>query len=328
MSEIAWTGETWNPIVGCSKVSAGCANCYAERMAGRLASMGTAGYVDVVGVSGSGSFSRGWTGKTAFVESQLLKPMKRKKPTLYFVGSMTDLFHESVEDEWLDQVFAVMALCPQHTFQVLTKRPGRMREYFERCGKRKLMFNGFKALPNVWLGVSAENQEMADLRVPDLLRCPAAVRFVSCEPLLGAVDLERVLWDEASSATCEHRVDVLRGGYWCEAPHVLGACSAGLGQAKGGFVNHSDMPGRIDWVICGCESGPGRREIGQTTMYELRRQCRDAGVAFFMKQLNDKWGKVVKDFSQFPVELQVREWPDGCSGDVLTTESTEGTENE
>ena len=135
-SKIEWTEQTWNPIVGCSKVSAGCKNCYAERMAWRLACMQTSlqrhAYVGT-------ATKRGWTGETHFVESALSIPLKRKKATMYFVCSMSDLFHESVPFEWIDKVFAVMALCPQHTFQVLTKRPARMAEYFRLKPVKRIM---------------------------------------------------------------------------------------------------------------------------------------------------------------------------------------------
>ena len=272
MSIIEWTEKTWNPIVGCSKVSPGCDNCYAERMAIRLAHIpGATGdqYSDVIGSNMMGGYH--WDGKTALVESALTKPLHWKKPRMIFVCSMGDLFHESVPFEWIDKVFAVMALCPQHTFQVLTKRPARMLEYFEMlrtndscfiCLQRQAsriskshapkLYNNAPVsnwpLPNVWLGVTAEDQQRADERIPDLLKCPAAKRFISVEPILGAVDL---------AYTCFNGSD-----------------------------SFGTMPG-IDWVICGGESGPGARPMHPDWARSLRGQCDEAGVAFFFKQ----WGE-------------------------------------
>ncbi|HET8686195.1 MAG TPA: DUF5131 family protein, partial [Methanosarcina sp.] len=209
MSNIEWTNESWNPILGCSKISAGCRNCYAinqafrnwkmaeglpENKRGRLAYYEglTKGFDD-------------WTGKLVFVPEALEIPLKRKKPQTYFVNSMSDMFHKNVEDEWLDQIFAVMALTPQHTYQILTKRPERMEEYLsdpetiERIEEAGYEFSHNMdnlnnwPLPNVWLGVSVENQKAADERISLLLDTPAAIRFLSCEPLLEFVDLSRWL---------------------------------------------------------------------------------------------------------------------------------------
>ena len=218
-TKIEWSEFTWNPVVGCSKVSPGCKNCYAERMAIRLAGIECssayrkAKYINVITKDKA---TYGWTGQTWLDESNLQIPLKRKKATMYFVCSMGDLFHESVPFGWIDKVWAVMALCPDHTFQILTKRPKRMAEYLDNyllrvkfmqdaAAEMKLPHNDFMytpektgvynftvPLPNVWLGTTAENQEMADLRIPELLECPAAKRFVSVEPMLGAVDLTKI----------------------------------------------------------------------------------------------------------------------------------------
>jgi protein gp37 len=288
-TKISWTDETWNPIVGCSKISEGCQNCYAEKMAHRLACMGVDGYDRAV-ASGPNEFISQWSGTAAFVESRLDKPLKRKKPTTYFVCSMGDLFHESVPDEWIDKVFAVMARCPQHTFQVLTKRADRMLDYFHSpLGgiPWKANRDWYEPLPNVMLGVTAENQATADERIPILLCTPAAARFVSVEPMLGPVDVGR-----AASKIYNHPLGGMSGGP------------------------------KIGWVICGCESGPKRRPMYLDWARDLQQQCETAGVPFFMKQLTKTkqgfaeygFGSVTKDISDFPNSLQVREWPEMLKG--------------
>ena len=204
-TKIEWAEHTWNPIVGCTRVSEGCRNCYAERMSVRLSANPKTPQYDGIAEGGK------WTGKVRLVESALDEPLRRRTPTKYFVCSMSDLFHERCEDEWIAAVFGVMAACPQHEFMVLTKRPARMREWFEFLGYEiaSVVDAAIGAvepehlpagwcmpavdqswpLPNVSLGVSVEDQETADQRIPHLLATPAARRFVSAEPLLGAVDL-------------------------------------------------------------------------------------------------------------------------------------------
>jgi len=309
MSKIEWTKKTWNPVIGCSKVSPGCANCYAERMAIRLAHIpGATGdnYSNVVASNQMGGYR--FSGKTALVESALEKPLHWKKPQIIFVCSMGDLFHESVPFEWIDKVFAVMALCPQHTFQVLTKRSARMLEYFEEtvkgdmaehiqwCAKGRIeaMAAHLKnncvipdlknwPLPNVWLGVTAEDQQRADERIPDLLECPAAKRFVSVEPMISPVDLTRI----PTGSWAYGKVDVM-SGFLCGAEpddiYDYDACP------KGGVIKPAGQWDRgecgIDWVICGGESGPGARPMHPDWARSLRDQCQAAGVPFFFKQ----WG--------------------------------------
>jgi protein gp37 len=278
-SKIEWTEATWNPIVGCSIVSPGCTNCYAMKMAGRTEAMGISRYD---GTTKQVNGNTVWTGKLARApEATLLAPLKRKKPTTYFVNSMGDLFHEDCPDEWIDQVFAVMALTPQHTYQVLTKRAARMREYLgcahQRVADRAMedapvgldirksgltfapkstpaVYFEHWPLPNVWLGVSTERQKEANERIPHLLQTPAAIRFISAEPLLGAIDL----------------MEIEIGGdlSW----NALG----GRGR-KGG----------LDWVIVGGESGPDARPMHPDWARWLRDQCAGAGVPFFFKQ----WGE-------------------------------------
>jgi protein gp37 len=258
-SNIEWTDATWNPIVGCSIVSPGCTNCYAMRMAARIEKMTLRSHYD--GTTQPSKAGPVWTGKIARAQEDiLLAPLRWKKPRCIFVNSMGDLFHESIPDEWIDRVFAVMVFCPQHTFQVLTKRASRMRDYMRsvtlsridaaaRSLKIKYCAPWLFPFPNVWLGVSAERQEEAGERLPLLLYTPAAIRFVSVEPLLGPVDLTNL------------RFDALHG------------------------VNDR----KIDWVIVGGESGPHARPMHPNWARSIRDQCQNAGVAFFFKQ----WGQFV-----------------------------------
>lgn len=305
MSKIEWTGETWNPIVGCSIVSPGCTNCYAMRMAARMEAMGDAAVkagrtVPGPHYAGTTRWVNGkpvWTGKVALAPDHILTaPLRRRTPTTYFVNSMSDLFHEDVPDEWIDRVFAFMALAggasgadphprrPQHTFQVLTKRSARMHAYVDevrrtwakpgRGGSERIRSamctikgvdeddssTGLDSwpLPNVWLGVSAEDQRRADERIPDLLATPAAVRFVSAEPLLGPIDFR---------------------GIWTHCP---------VHDFPGGFcVGPCPDRRRLDWSIVGGESGPGARPMHPDWARSIRDQCSQSGVAFFFKQ----WGE-------------------------------------
>lgn len=292
-SKIEWTDVVWNPIAGCSKVSAGCKHCYAERLAARCVAMGVEKYVGTVDGAGR------WTGKVNFDEKALLAPLGWRKPRMVFVNSMSDLFHPEVPDEWVDRVFAVMALCPQHVFQVLTKRPERMAEYFEFIKRRFMSPRSFWShipqehhdrldenpvawpLPNVWLGVSVENQATADERVLKLAKCPAAVRFLSCEPLLEGISLAFAfvnIREQTHEETGEKRRVDLDG-------NVLP-----ISGAEAYSMNYCDPFRRknIDWVICGGESGVGYgiRPMHPDWARGLRDQCVGAGVPFFFKQ----WG--------------------------------------
>src|SRR5581483_6960697 len=210
--------STWNPIRGCSRVSEGCRNCYAEKVAYRFSGKGQP-YEGLVRINPAGERQPQWNGRVRLVEKHLLDPLRWKNPRRIFVNSMSDLFHEGVSDLLLDKIFAIMALCPQHTFQVLTKRPERMLKYFtesfnsdeaeargsdfaawcigtlgEDAFHKQLELKWWKGSPNVWLGVSVENQEQADRRIPLLLQTPAAVRFASAEPLLGPIKIRRYVW--------------------------------------------------------------------------------------------------------------------------------------
>lgn len=261
MTKIEWVrnsdgtaGRTWNPIVGCSIVSPGCTHCYAMRMAARIERMGTAPHY--AGTTKTVNGKPVWTGKVALAPEHILTlPLRTKKPTTWFVNSMSDLFHPDVPDEWIDPVFAAMGMSDRHAYQVLTKRPDRMRQYFDdrrdgdpwaEAADEVAKMIGLEDCPyvvepwqlpldNVWLGTSVERQKEADERMPHLVETLAAVRFVSAEPLLGPIDLTP----------------------WLD---------------------------RIDWVICGGESGPGARPMHPDWARSLRDQCVAAGVKFFFKQ--------------------------------------------
>ena len=177
---IEWAEATWNPIAGCTVVSPGCTNCYAMKTAAglerRFGSVKYAGLTRVV----NGNVV--WTGELRLVEAALGQPLRWRRPRRIFVNSMSDLFHENLPDAAIDRVVGVMARAPQHRFMALTKRADRMRRYFDAAATRE-------PLANLWLGVSVEDQARAEERIPQLLATPAALRFLSCEPLLGPLDL-------------------------------------------------------------------------------------------------------------------------------------------
>lgn len=249
---IEWTDETWNPVTGCDKVSQGCRHCYAERMAKRLA--GRFGYPEA-----PNQFD------VTLHKDRLTEPLNWRKPRKVFVCSMSDLFHPEVPFEFIAAVFAVISKSKDHTFQILTKRPARMRDFFEWAEfgmvdkwarAHTCWLNGMyewapKILDpwpprNAWLGVSVENQEKADERIPILLRTPAVIRFVSAEPLLGAIDFDT--W-----------VNIVGGPTWLD---------------------------QLDWVIAGGESGPGARPLHPDWARSIKDQCVAADVPLFFKQ----WG--------------------------------------
>ena len=238
-SKIEWTDETWNPTRGCSRVSAGCDNCYAIREARRMDHPGGS----YGGLTRIRDGRPDWSGVVRFVPEQLQKPLRWQKPRRVFVDSMSDLFHESLPDDVLDRVFEIMARCPQHTFQILTKRPENMLRWLEAPSRLAWPPDEWP-LPNVWLGVSVEDQATADERIPLLLEVPAAKRFVSYEPALGPVDLSRFMWPSRAFA--------------------------------------------LDWIIVGGESGPRARPFALEWARAVRDQCREAGVAFFLKQMG-RW---------------------------------------
>lgn len=317
---IAWTDVTWNPVRGCSRVSEGCRNCYAERQAARFCSPRDAirpytklkpagpfhGFVQITNGHPQ------WTGKVELVEKHLEDPLHWKTPKRIFVNSMSDLFHEALPDQAIDRVFAVMSQSPQHTFQILTKRPRRMLEWFSRSmvtdgveesgitrfGWRHANTDGRWPLPNVWLGVSVEDQATADERIPLLLQTPGAVRFVSYEPALAAADFRRwVTVEKYPDARPDARIEF--ADQW------------------------KRLYPKLDWVIVGGESGPGARPFDIQWARNTIAQCRAAGVACFVKQLGsvptecgERWRYEPKlkdrkggDWDEWPVDLRVREFP-------------------
>lgn len=329
-STIEWTDKTWNPVVGCSRVSPGCEHCYAETMAARHVLMSNAQgrrsvYLPVVDAQ-----RRRWTREVALLAERLQDPLDYPDGSKVFVVSMGDPFHNRVPFEFVAAMFSIMAACPRVTFQLLTKRPQRMLEFFAwleastagaltECCMHALDFereaggerlhvdrcadpDGPWPLPNVWLGVSVEDQQRADERIPLLLEAPAAVRFLSCEPLLGEVDLGR--WIE--------RVDHCSGCGGEFEPQGKDLCPTcgntgpglittwGHAQAEryrtgdrystsAGERDQNEGPG-FHWVITGGESGPGARPVRENWVLTQRDQCEQAGIAFFFKQ----WGGVNK----------------------------------
>jgi protein gp37 len=336
-SKIEWTSRTWNPIrarlkeperlirIGgsqivdagkwgyhCERVSPGCQRCYACTMNGRtLPAWGT-------GLD----YTRQSRDKVEIYldEQELLKPLHWKKPQFAFPCSMTDLFAEFVPDEFIDRMFAVMALTPQHTYQVLTKRAERMRAWFQSLRLPLAQKRGWECaiwmgevglsgqqinrvadshfcdgLPNVWLGVSVEDQPRADERIPHLLATPAALRFISYEPALGQVDFTRWI------STKEPRgpLPIRRGESISEVNHRTGAANKGQEEYRGRAI--ADSKGlrsclsdgikdcargpKISWVIAGGESGPGARPCNLAWLRSARDQCAAAGVPLFVKQL-------------------------------------------
>lgn len=256
---IEWTESTWNPIRGCSRVSEGCRNCYAETVANRFKGPGEP-YEGLIAKGGQ------WNGAISFINHKLHELLNWTRPRMIFVNSMSDLFHPNVPEFVIDLIFAVMALAPHHTFQILTKRPERMREYltdqnvaerigwkehqiYEECGSLPAgVYHGPThrrlPLPNVWLGVSVEDQTTAEERIPLLLDTPAAVRWISAEPLLGPVDLSAL-------------------PYPCQ------------------------VKGNLHWVVAGGESGTYARPMHPNWPASLRDQCQSVGIPFLFKQ----WGE-------------------------------------
>lgn len=264
-SKIEWTDATWNIITGCSVVSPGCTNCFAQRLAGtRLRN-----HPSRAGLTKESKAGPVWTGDVRFNPEWLDQPTRWTRPRRIFVCAHGDLFHHAVSDEWLDAIFDVMERCPQHTFQILTKRAERMHQYILRVR------GGKPVLPNVHLGVSVEDQTRADERLPYLVMTPAEVRFISYEPALGPLDLRKIpMQAVVPNLFMRHRYDVLRAGIWTDQGF--------------GFVNHRDMTDhRIHQVIFGGESGPNARPAHPDWAKYMRDECEAAGVAFFFKQ----WGE-------------------------------------
>ena len=397
-SSIEWTDATWNPVRGCSRVSEGCRNCYAERQAARFSKPGL--YAN--GFAEQTVAGPRWTGDVELIPSALDWPLRKRKSLRIFVNSTSDLFHEKLSDEALAAVFGVMAACPQHTFQVLTKRPERMRAWFEwvnargglgpyirsdegRATLRGIVANeatsrfefyrgkkvrsgedgwamvmnaaacnvGTAPLCNVWLGVSVENQATADERIPLLLQTPAAKRFVSYEPALGLVNfaphLRRSttyhvsmsvpgalrnrsfygLCDDSGREMSPKEAEAALRDLLERGIERIPATSCDAFDEKTGCKGHPNPA--IDWVIVGGESGPGARPFDVAWARSTVEQCREAGVAVFVKQLgaraetdhmSDLAGHAARgprwlvfrhpkggDWDEWPEDLRVREFP-------------------
>lgn len=274
MTQIEWThipgykGETWNPFVGCAIVSKGCTNCYAMKLANRVLD-GNPKSPQYLGTTTVRNGKAVWTGKMGRASDKAVQaPLRATKPRCYFVNSMGDVFAEGVPDAWIDEALSVISRSRQHLFLLLTKRPERMLQYFNDLPKRQAELDCNAEvdwcdlpLPNLWLGVSVEDQTAADERIPLLLRTPAAKRFISAEPLLGPVDLDPCL-----------------GGYWHD--FLQGRMHHDTGNA-------SQSTPSLDWVIVGGESGRSARPMQPEWARSLRDQCARAGVPFFFKQ----WGE-------------------------------------
>ena len=293
---IAWTDATWNCLRGCSRISEGCRFCYAESSAARFSGSGQP-YEGLAVRNGSGAH---WTGNIQFVEHLLTQPLHWKTPRRIFVNSMSDLFHEKVRTEWLNRIFAIMALCPHHTFQILTKRAEEMCQFFqdqqlehhikgiawEILGHdRQRKFNHQNILqrpwplPNVWLGVSVENQHAANERIPWLLKTPAAVRFLSVEPLLGLVDLSPFHIGWYRCPECRHARDP-------QEDEPLGTDVLCLGFHDE-CMTEDPLPidgHHLHWIIVGGESGKDRRPMQLNWLEGVVAQCQAAEIPVFVKQ--------------------------------------------
>ena len=269
-TRIEWTEKSWNPITGCTKISPGCQNCYAERMAKRL--------------RGRCRYDADNPFKVTLHPDRLEEPLHWRKPSMIFVCSMGDLFHEDVP-RWIRfEVMDIILQAKQHIFLILTKRPANMKDFFEwyytKAGRTT------ETIKNLWLGITAENQEMADLRIPILLQIPAAVRFVSVEPMLSPV---RLILARRYCTNCNYL-------HWSYNPAGCGFVYKEVYCPECGFAYGYHSPegnSSIDWVICGSESGQNRRPANIEWIRSLKNQCVDADVPFFLKQMEIN-GRLVK----------------------------------
>lgn len=335
MTRIEWCDETWNPIVGCAAVSPGCAHCYAAGVARRSMQPAHVGLVNQRGH---------WTGEVRCLPDRLAEPLHWRKPRRVFVCSMSDLFHDDVPDEFIDRVWARMLWSSRHTFQILTKRPERIRAYLESRTPVDVRHATIGAaatemhgpiwvehapwpLPNVWLGVSCEDQQRANERIPLLLQTPAVVRFVSAEPLLGPIDLEAVPLPDP----------------YLRMVGVTGVLqpTAERDTEPDDYLYWQRNGCKLNWVIVGGESGPGARPCDVAWIRSIVEQCRAAGVPAFVKQLGANvrasggairgWptnsvqglscvttfqptrvylpNRKGADPAEWPADLRVREWP-------------------
>jgi protein gp37 len=319
-SSIQWTTASWNPIRGCSRISPGCGGakgeggCYAEVIASRFCGPGQA----FDGFARRGPQGGRWTGKVSLLPGHLEDTIRWKKPTTFFVNSTSDLFHERLTNEEIAAVFGVMSSTPRHTYQVLTKRAKRMREWFrwisalsdgngpppavtaETCASNYCDLDQLGSSPwplqNVWIGVSVENQACADERVPHLLACPAAVRWLSIEPQLEDIELSPHWLGDICSECSRKPTD-----------HLTNECPAGM--LRRGVV----------WIVQGGESGHGARAFNPVWARNIRRQCAAAcDCRYFFKQFGSNVlsldGTKFRDShggdpSEWPEEFRVREFP-------------------
>lgn len=305
-TKIEWTEATWNPITGCSLASPGCTNCYAMKLAGtRMKNHESRKNLTIDAKGGPV-----WNGEVRLNEQWLDQPLRWNRSRMIFVCAHGDLFHESVPEEWIDRVFAVMALATQHTFQILTKRADRMQAYInKRAGGYVLeLSRGIKAvgkraieradspdrerpcwpLRNVWLGVSVEDQVRADERIPLLLDTPAAVRWISAEPLLGPLKIRHYLMQGKHPGACGN---CGKGHGFVRCPNY-GGISKTRSPYEGAPPTCTDFRRTdfaISWVVVGGESGPGARPMHPDWARSLRDQCAAAAVPFLFKQ----WGEYV-----------------------------------
>lgn len=301
-SRIEWTDATWNPITGCSRVSTGCVNCYAETLAATRLKYHPSrrGLTDEHGR---------WNGVVQLNKQWLRQPLDWRKPRRVFVVAHGDLFHSKVPEDWIVQVFAVMSAAPWHTFQVLTKRPSRMHEllnspdfklavWLKRSRmegvKKSTYLDNAWPLENVWAGVSCENQRTFDQRWPLLAQTSAAVRWLSLEPLLGPIGVRRALPECVCGDMRVHHPD--------DGPCVFNSrrdLTHGFQDCNKFRPVWEGEP--ADWIVVGGESGRGYRPMKPIWAEGIRIQCRDAQVPFFLKQMAGK--------KEIPDHLMVREWP-------------------
>ena len=296
---ISWADATINTNFGCTRVSAGCQNCYAEQvvagLARKMAAVNPKAAEFYGGLTKITSGGPRWTSVVKLHEEHLLQPLRWREGRRIFVNSLSDTFHESLSFEQIARVFAMAAAAPQHTFMYLTKRPERMAAFFKAVSLADVVdvartfvsFRSFQSkvatydhllsiksntwpLPSVWLGTSVESQEVADERISHLVQAPAAIRFISAEPLLTALDISSHLLDGNLLS--------------CPEVDMVGEVDACAGCPSGGPECAGEWERPINWVICGAESGPNHRPMEMRWALDLRDQCKTAGVAFFFKQ--------------------------------------------
>lgn len=269
-TKIEWCDETINPFIGCSKCSTGCNSCYAERIAARMVHNPKIAHLYENTVEDGR-----WTGHINYNLKSLEKIASFRKPRKIFIGSMSDIFHENVSQYMFEKVFRYISSFQQHTFILLTKRPDimkkRMEDLFMLYKAKKLDFNSpfyHWPLKNLWLGVTVCNQLEAEEKIPKLLTIPAAIRFVSIEPMVEAIDLIQLDCFSCYPPFGRFTFDCLRG------------------ISKGKFIiNYNEN--KLDWVIVGGETGPNARPMNPEWVYSIRDQCVSTNTPFFFK----RWGK-------------------------------------